>query len=172
MNSNSHGYTKTTLNNRLNWDQYFMAMAHLSSVRSHDEQTQVGCVIVNSDNHIVSVGYNGFPAGTKDEDLPRVRPGKYPYMLHAEQNAVSNMILKEKNLRAYVTAHPCSVCSKILWQNGVREVIIDKNGVFYSMKEDDLRVIGFLMDNGLQMREIEFDSGVFKHMGEKLKSRG
>ena len=54
---------------RPDWDQYFMAMAHLASVRSHDEQTQVGCVIVNNKNHIISVGYNGFPAGTIAEDL-------------------------------------------------------------------------------------------------------
>ena len=51
---------------RPSWDQYFLAIAHLVSIRSHDEQTQVGCVIVNGDNHIVGVGYNGFPSGIED----------------------------------------------------------------------------------------------------------
>lgn len=170
--SNSSGFTKTILRNRVDWDQYFMSIAHLVSVRSHDEQTQVGCVIVNSEYHIVSVGYNGFPAGTKDESLPRVRPGKYPFMLHAEQNAISNMLLKGLNLKAYVTAHPCSTCSKLLWQNGVREIVIDSKGVFYSMNSDDLNVINFLMDNGLKIREIEFNNGIFKDINDKLKARG
>ena len=154
---------------RPNWDQYFMAMAHLASVRSHDEQTQVGCVIVNDKNHIISVGYNGFPAATKDDDLPRVRPGKYPFMLHAEQNAISNMIIKDSGLRAYVTAYPCSTCSKLLWQNNIRELIVDKDGIIYSMNEGDIAVINFLIENGLKIREVQFDQGLFKILGRKLK---
>lgn len=154
---------------RPNWDQYFMAMAHLASVRSHDEQTQVGCVIVNEKNHIISVGYNGFPSSTKDDNLPRVRPGKYPFMLHAEQNAISNMIIKDNGLRAYVTAYPCSTCSKLLWQNNIRELIVDKDGIIYSMNEGDIAVINFLIENGLKIREVKFDQDLFKNLGRKLK---
>lgn len=154
---------------RPDWDQYFMAMAHLASVRSHDEQTQVGCVIVNDKNHIISIGYNGFPAGTKDDKLPRKRPGKYPFMLHAEQNAISNMIIKSENLRAYVTAYPCSICSKLLWQNNIRELIVDKQGIIYSMNEGDVLVINFLLDNGLKIKEILFDQDIFTSLGSKLK---
>jgi dCMP deaminase len=154
---------------RIDWDQYFLAMAHLASVRSHDEQTQVGCVIVNDKNHIVSIGYNGFPASTRDENLPRVRPGKYPFILHAEQNAISNMIIKDNNLRAYVTAYPCSTCSKLLWQNNIRELIVDKEGIIYSMNEGDIAVINFLIENGLKIKEIKFDQDVFKNLGHKLK---
>ena len=154
---------------RPDWDQYFMSMAHLASVRSHDEQTQVGCVIINDKNHIISLGYNGFPANTKDSHLPTVRPGKYPYMLHAEQNAISNMIIKADNLKAYITAYPCSVCAKLLWQNNIRELIIDKKGIIYSMNENDIAVINFLFDNGLKIKEIEFDQDLFKKLGHKLK---
>ena len=154
---------------RIDWDQYFLAMAHLASVRSHDEQTQVGCVIVNDKNHIVSIGYNGFPASTRDENLPRVRPGKYPFILHAEQNAISNMIIKDNNLRAYATAYPCSTCSKLLWQNNIRELIVDKEGIIYSMNEGDIAVINFLIENGLKIKEIKFDQDVFKNLGHKLK---
>lgn len=154
---------------RPDWDQYFMAMAHLASVRSHDEQTQVGCVIVDDKHHIISIGYNGFPSGTKDENLPRVRPGKYPYMLHAEQNAISNMVIKQDNLKAYVTAYPCSTCAKLLWQNNVRELIVDKKGVIYSMNESDIAVVNFLFDNGLKIKEILFDQDAFVRLGLKLK---
>lgn len=154
---------------RPDWDQYFMAIAHLAAVRSHDEQTQVGCVVINDKNHIVSIGYNGFPAGTKDDNLPRVRPGKYPFMLHAEQNSISNMIIKDDKLKAYITAYPCAVCAKLLWQNNIRDLVVDKKGVIYSMNESDIAVINFLFDNGLKIKEIEFDQGIFMSLGHKLK---
>lgn len=147
---------------RPSWDEYFLAMAHLAAVRSHDAQTQVGCVIVDADNHIVSIGFNGFPMGTKDDNLPRVRPAKYPYMIHAEQNAISNITIKNKNMRAYITAYPCSVCAKLLWQNNVRELIIDKDGVIYSMNKDDIDVVNFLLDNGLKIKEMKFNNDIFK----------
>jgi dCMP deaminase len=129
----------------------------------------VGCVIVNDKNHIISIGYNGFPASTKDQNLPRVRPGKYPFILHAEQNAISNMVIKDDNLRAYVTAYPCSTCSKLLWQNNIRELIIDKDGIIYSMNEGDIAVINFLLENGLKIKEIKFDQELFKNLGHRLK---
>lgn len=154
---------------RPSWDQYFISMAHLASVRSHDEQTQVGCVIVNENNHIVSLGYNGFPAGTKDCDLPKVRPGKYPYMLHAEQNAISNMNNKQGKLRAYITAFPCCVCAKLLWQNNIRELIVDKNGTFYSMTQSDTDVMKFLMDNGLNIKTIEVNIDIFSKLNSKFQ---
>ena len=154
---------------RTDWDQYFMAMAHLAAVRSHDAQTQVGCVIVNEDNHIVSIGYNGFPSDINDNHLPIIRPGKYPYMIHAEQNATANMIVKSKNLRAYVTGYPCVVCSKILWQHGIRKLIIDKHGVIYSMTEDDIKIINLLIENGLEIKEVDFEYEIFTNLSNKLK---
>lgn len=146
----------------LDWDSYFMGFAHLASVRSPDLQTKVGCVIVNSDNHILGVGYNGFPAGTNDKDLPRVRPGKYAYIVHSEMNAISNMLMKQKNLRAYITARPCLNCLKAMWQNGIRDVIIDPDGVIHSMTEEDMSVAAFLIENGLKLRECKFNKEIFK----------
>lgn len=134
---------------RPDWDNYFINMAHLASTRSPDEQTKVGCVIVNSDKHVVGMGYNGFPAKAECKMLPRKRPAKYPFMIHAEQNAISNMILKDDIFTAYITARPCLVCSKLLWQNRVRRVVIDPAGVIYSMTEDDIMVLEFLIHNGL-----------------------
>jgi len=136
---------------RPDWDNYFLNIAHLASSRSPDEQTKVGCLIVNQDKHVLAMGYNGFPAETNSENLPTVRPYKYPYMIHAEQNAISNMERKEKNLTAYVTARPCLVCSKLLWQNGVRRIVIDGNGVVYSLTPEDLQVLEFLINNGLKI---------------------
>ena len=100
-----------------------------------------------------------------------VRPYKYPYMIHAEQNALANMIVKEKNLRAYVTGYPCSVCSKMLWQNGIKKIIVDKHGVIYSMSEDDIKIIDFLIENGLKIKELDFEYTVFSNLSIKLKNK-
>jgi len=76
----------------LSWDDYFMALAHLSAMRSKDPSTQVGACIVNPQNRIVGVGYNGFPAGCGDDELPWAREAaspldtKYMYVCHAEMN--------------------------------------------------------------------------------------
>ena len=73
----------------ISWDEYFMGVALLSAMRSKDPNTQVGACIVNDDNRIVSVGYNGFPRGCSDEDFPWERKAdnqndtKYPFVCHA-----------------------------------------------------------------------------------------
>ena len=82
--------------NPLSWDDYFMSVAFLSAMRSKDPSTQVGACIVNDDNKIVGIGYNGFPRGCNDTKLPWSRTGntsldtKYPYVCHAEMNAILN----------------------------------------------------------------------------------
>ena len=80
----------------IEWDDYFMSVAYLSSLRSKDPSTQVGACIVNEDKRIVGIGYNGFPRGCSDDDLPWDRVGesdidtKYMYVCHAEVNAILN----------------------------------------------------------------------------------
>ena len=79
----------------ISWDDYFMGISLLSGMRSKDPSTQVGACIVDKDNRIVSIGYNGFLNGCSDEDFPWSREGefletKYPYVVHAEQNAILN----------------------------------------------------------------------------------
>lgn len=81
----------------LSWDQYFMGMAHLSAKRSKDPNTRVGACIVNPQKRVVGLGYNGFPYGCEDEEFPWDRDGefletKYPYVVHAELNAILNSI--------------------------------------------------------------------------------
>jgi len=82
--------------NVIQWDDYFMSVAFLSSMRSKDPSTQVGACIVNTENRIVGIGYNGFPTGCSDDDLPWDRVAdneldtKYPYVCHAEVNAILN----------------------------------------------------------------------------------
>ena len=95
--------------NYISWDEYFMGIAMLAAKRSKDPNTQVGACIVSQDNIIISTGYNGMPKGCSDDEYPWERDGeqtKYPYVVHAELNAVLNanymrVKLAEKFTMAY-----------------------------------------------------------------------
>ena len=136
----------------LEWDDYFMAVAFLGAQRSKDPSTQVGACIVNERNRIVGIGYNGFPMGCADDALPWAReppapeadgggdaepastskaapaPGwletKYPYVCHAEMNAILNKnAASVEGCRIYVALFPCNECAKLIIQSGIREVV-------------------------------------------------
>lgn len=112
----------------ISWDEYFMGVALLSSMRSKDPSTQVGACIVNDENKIIGVGYNGFPKGCSDDEFPWDRDGeqnltKYPYVCHAELNAILNSNANVKGARIYVALFPCNECAKSIIQTGIKEVI-------------------------------------------------
>lgn len=148
---------------RPSWDQYFMGLAHYSSLRSHDHETKVGCVIVDHNNHVVSLGYNGFCSNIDDSDLPKTRPEKYPFMVHAEQNAISNLVTKSHlPLSAYITHLPCSVCANLLWQNNVRQWFVEENACASSMSDNDKTILDLLISNGLYFTSIKTNFDIFK----------
>ena len=134
--------------NYLTWDEYFMSIAKLSSMRSKDPSTQVGACIVGLDNRILSIGYNGAPNGFSDDTFPWQREGdmlntKYAYVCHAEMNAILNYRGTRKELensKIYVDLFPCNECAKLIVQAGIKEVVYlsdkfkDKNG---KLKETD-----------------------------------
>jgi len=112
----------------ISWDQYFMGIALLSAKRSKDPSTQVGACIVNSDNKIVGVGYNGLPRGCSDDEFSWERNGeylntKYPFVCHAELNAILNSIKNLKDCTIYVGLFPCNECSKSIIQSGIKEIV-------------------------------------------------
>lgn len=115
----------------ISWDEYFMSIAKLSAMRSKDPNTQVGACIVSNDNRILSIGYNGAPNNWSDENFFWDREGefletKYPYVCHAELNAISNYMGNKKdfqNARIFVTLFPCENCTKLIIQNGIKEII-------------------------------------------------
>ena len=110
----------------LSWDEYFMGIAVLSSYRSKDPSTQVGACIVNENNRIMSMGYNGFPSGCSDDEFPWDRTGeetKYPYVVHAEPNAILNSTVSLKDATIYVTLFPCNECAKLIIQSGIKHVV-------------------------------------------------
>lgn len=114
----------------ISWDKYFMSIAILTSHRSKDPNTQVGACIVNSDNKIIGIGYNGFPKGCDDDHFPWSKTAtnelenKYLYVCHAELNAILNCNQQVcKGCKLYVTLFPCNECTKVIIQTGISEII-------------------------------------------------
>lgn len=115
----------------ISWDDFFMGVAMLAALRSKDPSTGVGACIASKDDRILSVGYNGTPTAMDDGAFPWGRDGdwletKYPYVVHAERNAVLNFRGPLADLRgstAYVTLKPCNECAKEMAQVGVAEVV-------------------------------------------------
>ena len=106
------------------WDNIFFSEAVLWSRRSHDSQTQCGCVLVKNKT-CIATGYNGFMRDVNDTRLPTTRPEKYPYMIHAEANAIYNCAREGKSTlgaTAYITAAPCTTCLQMLWQCGIEDI--------------------------------------------------
>lgn len=115
--------------NYISWDEYFMGIALLTSKRSKDPNSQVGACIVSQDNKILSMGYNGFPIGCSDDEIPWEREGgfkdtKYAYVCHAELNAILNYTgTSLKGSKIYVALFPCNECAKAIIQAGIKEII-------------------------------------------------
>lgn len=113
----------------LSWDEYFMGIAVLSSMRSKDPSTQVGACIVDKDNKIISMGYNGMPKCCDDDEYPWDRSGdplktKYLFVCHAELNAILNCHGGSvKDAICYTTLFPCNECAKAIIQAGISEVV-------------------------------------------------
>lgn len=144
----------------ISWDEYFMSLAHLSAVRSKDPSTQVGAVIVDSNNKVVGLGYNGFPRGCDDKEFPWEREGefldtKYAYVVHAELNAILNANKLIDNCRLYVSLFPCNECSKAIIQSGIKEIIYESD------KYKDLNQFKaskkMLEAAGVKLRQLEYE---------------
>ena len=127
----------------ISWDEYFMGIAILSCSRSKDPSTQVGACIVDPEHKVVGIGYNGFPSGISDEYLPWGRDGekpldtKYPFVCHAEENAIMNSHTNKLNgCTLYITLFPCNECAKIIIQSGIKHIyyIDDKYANTYNVK--------------------------------------
>lgn len=114
--------------NYISWDEYFMGVARLSAMRSKDPHTQVGACIVNQKKRIIGIGYNGFPYGVEDDKFPWTKEGewldsKYPYVVHAEPNAILNSTVSLDGATLYVTLFPCNDCAKLIIQSGIKELV-------------------------------------------------
>jgi len=132
----------------LPWTEYFLSVAMLSAMRSKDPSTQVGACIVNEEKRIVGIGYNGFPKGCGDDELPWARHSsqganatKYPFVCHAEMNAILNKNSAScAGCTMYVVLFPCNDCAKLVIQSGISRIIFisDKYSETDSVKASKL----------------------------------
>jgi dCMP deaminase len=130
---------------RPSWDTYFMALAFVTAMRSPDESTKHGCIIIDNEENktLVSQGYNGYARGVNHKIVPKTRPEKYSWVIHAEKNAILNAGRNGVPLKGsvlYVTGHPCIECAKAIVQSGIKKVIygpINSNIV----PEKDIKII-------------------------------
>ncbi|MGI6077266.1 MAG: deoxycytidylate deaminase [Fastidiosipilaceae bacterium] len=143
----------------ISWDEYFMGVALLAAKRSKDPNTQVGACIVNPEKRIISTGYNGFPSGISDDDFPWGRDGefldtKYPYVCHAELNAILNQPgTSLAGCSIYVALFPCNECAKAIIQAGIKEVVYlsDK----YANEPSTLASKRMFKETGVMLRQLE-----------------
>ena len=143
----------------LSWDEYFMGLAHLSAMRSKDPNTQVGAVIVSEDRRVASIGYNGFPNGCSDDEFPWAREGeygdtKYPYVVHAELNAILNSKYDLRGCTIYVSLFPCNECAKAIIQSGIRRIVYESDK--YANTEGTIASKRMLKAAGIELHQLSY----------------
>lgn len=150
--------------NKLKWNEYFISMAYISSLRSTDGRTRVGCVLVDQNNTILTTAYNGFLRDIDDKILPNyTNPDKYKYILHSEENAISNCARTGKSTngcKAYLTGPPCHRCYQLLYQAGC-DIIYHGNQTINMLTNqeyiDNMTLLKYLTDGKLPIIHIDFD---------------
>jgi dCMP deaminase len=151
-------------NPRPSWDEYFLNICKAVSLRSHDENTKVGCVITDKRHRIVSTGYNGFPCGVDDDMLPSNREDsieietdkgielitKYDVMTHAEANAIASSKFSIEGGTLYVNLFPCNDCAKLIITAGIRKV------VYKEKRNDKLQNLSHMLfkQAGIEMKKV------------------
>ena len=143
----------------MNWQDYFRNIAQQVKLKSKDEATQIGVVIVGKDNEIVSTGYNSFPRGIDDYRPERQeRPEKYYWMEHAERNAIYNAArigVSTKGCTMYMTCGiPCADCARAIINSGIEKIVIEECGMGSGAKdgrwtEHGLRSITMFIEAGM-----------------------
>ena len=163
------------MKSNISWDEYFMGIAWLSAMRSKDPNTKVGACIVDGDHKVVSIGYNGMPAGLPEEELSWNKgeglDSKYLYVCHAEFNAILNTRngSSVKGGTLYVTLFPCNECAKACIQTGIKEIVYVENkyadtiGVQASLKMLNLAGVKIRQYIG-RLPEIEFKQNEYKRI--------
>lgn len=123
----------SSIDQRPSWFKTYMTLCYVWAMRSPDESTKVGCAITTEDNVPVAFGYNGLPRGIENEPHYQKRPEKYFYFEHGERNAFYNagrigVRMGDLGFRLYITWVPCADCARAILQEGVRELVIHKQG--------------------------------------------
>jgi len=132
-----------SIEDRLDWDEYFMTIAYLVSRRSSCHRLKVGCVLVK-DNRIISSGYNGHLPNTKHRSI--IRNNHEQLTVHSEVNSILDCAKRNVNTHnciAYVTHYPCLNCFKSLITAGIKKIIYGedyKNDIIVKELQEELNI--------------------------------
>ena len=124
--------------NKPSYTEYFLTLAWLVAQRSIDPSSKCGAVLVSADRRILATGYNGPLRGADDAKVPLTRPEKYPFMIHAEENALLAYNGPASDLvgaTIYVTGKPCHKCLRMILQKGIRNIVVTKGN--HTVMHDD-----------------------------------
>lgn len=141
------------------WDNRFLEMAEMIANWSKDRSTGVGCVIVDNNRRVLSIGYNGFPQGVNDDVEERhARPAKYDFTEHAERNAIYTAGRNQVNLKGamlYCTFAPCADCARGIIQTGIKEVVCYSHDHDSKWAESQTIAQEMFQEAGVSFRSIE-----------------
>lgn len=144
---------KELISDKNRWKTRFLKLAKHIAKDSKDPSTKVGAVIVDEDNNVRTIGYNGFPRGVKDTtERLNDRKLKYPLTVHAELNALLTMArvgTPTKGTTMVCTHYPCSNCSGAMVQAGIKEVVVySANEDFKSRWDEDMKMSELILKEG------------------------
>lgn len=164
--------------NYISKNDMYMSIAKIAAMRSKDPNTQVGACIVSDQDRILSIGYNGFPNGCSDDEFPWDRTAendydtKYPYVVHAEANAILNFRGDLKSLNGstiYVTLFPCHECTKLIIQTGIKKIVYADNKY---EKSEDYKMARRMLDYvGIECTQYKIDDFTTFKIVEDFKAR-
>jgi dCMP deaminase len=148
---------------RESWDRYFMDLAAKVASRSKDESTKVGAIAVGPDREVRTTAYNGFPRLVNDNVPERhVRPRKYLYAAHGEENIVSTAArigVSIKGCTIYVNCipplPPCATCARMMIQAGIVRVVYAKAEVPERWREQYEAALEMLHEANVQVDIME-----------------
>jgi len=150
---------------RLSWQEHHMAIATMVALRSPDPNTKVGAVIINTDQRVIATGYNGTPRAIESNKIPWDREAedklqtKYPYIIHAEVNAILAAKTDLTGFDLYTTLFPCAECAKLIAQSGIYDLFYHSDK--YNGTEDNTIAKKILDMSGIGYYKV-------KHNKEKI----
>ena len=132
------------------WASRFIDLAHVVAGWSKDPSTQVGAVITDDRNRIISLGFNGVPRSCRE---PGERDEKLHRTIHAEQNAMAFAECDLRGARIFVTHAPCAQCAAMIVQRGISLVCFDvrstETAFFERWKDSHQQAMNMLYEAGV-----------------------
>lgn len=129
----------------MNWNEYALELATVAAKKSKDPWRQVGACLLRHDNTVAGIGFNGYPAGMREDWQDR--DNRRLFVVHAEQNALRYVKPEECAVIA-VTLLPCNDCLKAIASHGIKRV------VYRDIYDRDITSISLAMKFGIELIRI------------------